>query len=484
MAKKRGRKKKKGVLLRAMLVTLLLIAAIGAVIFGVMQLFNSKAAVVDEEEVEEEPATVVTVDNYDVSLYTRNSLKKTLSEKYPWGLEIEYEGETIDTENMLESEIDEALSAAYGYNPDESYTIGFDEAHAQEAAEKIAAQILEKYPEPETDPNVMVYDAETNSFTFHDAKASKAVDAEALKNTIKETLLAGDYTAVIQCPSKSEASNITADDFKLIGKYVTHTTANKDRNTNVSLACQNISGSVFQPGEQFSYNGILGKRTEEKGYKPAGAYSNGEHVLELGGGVCQVSSTIYNAVIAANLQVDMRTGHTYEPTYVTPGEDATVSYDMPDFRFTNSTEGPIGIIISFVDRTVTVEIYGIPQLEEGVTRYLRSEKVAVVDPPLPNYIEDPMLVPGFEVIDKNAKNGSKWQTYTVLEKDGEVINEEYLHTTSYKGEPATIRRNTLNGALIPQAADAGQTQEAPVQETPAQEAPAQEEYVPAEGEAP
>jgi hypothetical protein len=104
----------------------------------------------------------------------------------------------------------------------------------------------------------------------------------------------------------------------------------------------------------------------------------------------------------------------------------------------------VGILAHYADRVVTVKIYGLPQLEEGVSRHLRSEKIAEVDPPLPNYVEDPTVVPGYEDIVKKAKYGSKWKTFIVLEKDGEVISEEYLHTTTYKGEPATIRRN-LNG---------------------------------------
>lgn len=108
---------------------------------------------------------------------------------------------------------------------------------------------------------------------------------------------------------------------------------------------------------------MTGNRTTEKGYKPAGAYSNGVVVQEPGGGVCQVSSTLYNAVVFAGLKTTERHAHTYEPSYVTPGEDAMVSYDGyagPDLRFVNNGKTAIGIKASISGQTLTVSIYGNP----------------------------------------------------------------------------------------------------------------------------
>ncbi len=155
-----------------------------------------------------------------------------------------------------------------------------------------------------------------------------------------------------------------------------------------------------------------------------------------------VSSILYNAVIAAGLQTTERTGHSYEPTYVTPGQDATVSYMKPDFVFTNTSEVPVGIRTSFQNRTMYVEIFGVPVLETGTKRYMESRKVSDVEPPAPTYIEDPAVPYGEEVIAKNSTNGSVWTTDIVLEKDGEVVERTYLHRTSYKGHAAVIHRNT------------------------------------------
>ncbi len=101
--------------------------------------------------------------------------------------------------------------------------------------------------------------------------------------------------------------------YKTIGTYTTKTTSNKDRNENIRLASNALNGKILNPGEEFSFNDTTGARTTEKGYKPAGAYVNGVLVEEPGGGVCQVSSTLYNAVIFSGLKTTERHAHSYEP---------------------------------------------------------------------------------------------------------------------------------------------------------------------------
>ena len=98
---------------------------------------------------------------------------------------------------------------------------------------------------------------------------------------------------------------------------------------------------------------VVGERTEAKGYQAAAAYSNGEVVQEIGGGVCQVSTTLYNAVIRSGLKTTVRRSHTYEPSYVTPGQDATVSYGGPDYKFINNSNTAIGIRASYSNQVCT-----------------------------------------------------------------------------------------------------------------------------------
>ena len=132
-----------------------------------------------------------------------------------------------------------------------------------------------------------------------------------------------------------------------------------NRANNVRLVADKLDGLVLKPGEQFSYNGYVGQRTEEAGFLAAPAYDNGKVVYEVGGGICQVSSTLYYAVLCANLQVDDRTCHYFEVNYLPRGLDATVSWPAPDFKFTNNRDYPIKIhATAGADFRLTIEIWG------------------------------------------------------------------------------------------------------------------------------
>lgn len=136
--------------------------------------------------------------------------------------------------------------------------------------------------------------------------------------------------------------------------------SSENRISNVRLACSILSDTVLEPGETFSYNGSLGERTAARGFKSAPAYSGGQVVQEIGGGICQVSSTIYNAALLANLTIADRTCHYFPVGYLPPGLDATVSWKIPDFKFTNSRDYPIRLEIAVSDdgAELTATIYG------------------------------------------------------------------------------------------------------------------------------
>lgn len=135
--------------------------------------------------------------------------------------------------------------------------------------------------------------------------------------------------------------------------------SNASRSANISLASQRLDGVVLMPGETFSYNQTVGQRTKAAGFREATAYSNGEVVQEVGGGICQVSSTLYNAVLYANLEIVERTNHGYKPSYVKPGLDATVSWGGPDFKFKNNRDYPIRIKTDTSGKVLRVYIYGL-----------------------------------------------------------------------------------------------------------------------------
>ncbi|MCY7855798.1 VanW family protein [Bacillus sonorensis] len=143
-----------------------------------------------------------------------------------------------------------------------------------------------------------------------------------------------------------------------IGRYVTYfNSGNKSRSHNISLAAKAIDNHVVFPGETFSFNRVVGKRTEEKGYMSAPIIVKGELSEGVGGGICQVSSTLYNAVDRAGLKIVQRYSHSRRVPYVPPGRDATVSWNGPDFRFQNKYNQPVLIRAKQYGGSMAVMLY-------------------------------------------------------------------------------------------------------------------------------
>ena len=166
--------------------------------------------------------------------------------------------------------------------------------------------------------------------------------------------------------------------YQVIGTFTTKTTDNKNRNQNIKLAVDAIDGTVLQPGEEFSFNMATGNRTSEKGYQPAGAYKNGVLIEEPGGGVCQVSTTLYHAIIESGFRTTERNAHSFAPSYVEKGQDAMVSFDGyagPDLKFVNTGSASVVLRAAFSGRELKMSIVGLPILDEGVEVSIRSEKV-------------------------------------------------------------------------------------------------------------
>ena len=138
-------------------------------------------------------------------------------------------------------------------------------------------------------------------------------------------------------------------------------TSNSNRKNNVALATEKINGKVLMPGEEFSFNYTVGQRTPAAGFKVAAVYSGGQVTTDYGGGICQVSSTLYDAALYANLEITNRTNHGFRVGYVPDGLDATVSWGAPDFCFKNNRNYAIKIIATCDGNRVYIDIYGLKQ---------------------------------------------------------------------------------------------------------------------------
>lgn len=193
----------------------------------------------------------------------------------------------------------------------------------------------------------------------------------------------------------------------LLGKYSTKYVNNANRTTNLRLASNKIDGYVLMPGETFSYNQIVGKRTIAAGYKSAAIYENGEVTDGVGGGVCQISSTLYNAIVAADLEIMERHNHTFVSTYVPAGQDATVAWGSLDFKFRNNRDYPIKISSNVSDGYATVKIYGLSREVE----YDQKLETTTI---------------------KNTATSLVVDSYRVLRLNGKVVEKRRIFRDTYK----------------------------------------------------
>ncbi|MFJ5763020.1 VanW family protein [Neobacillus sp. NPDC093182] len=149
-----------------------------------------------------------------------------------------------------------------------------------------------------------------------------------------------------------------------IGRYITSfNPRNKKRSVNIKLAVEAINNHVVFPGETFSFNKVVGKRTSEKGYEKAKVIVRGEYAEDIGGGICQVSSTLFNAVDSAGLKIVQRFSHSRHVPYIPPGRDATVSWYGPDFEFKNMYNQPILIQARTVGNLLVIKLYSSEVIE-------------------------------------------------------------------------------------------------------------------------
>ena len=235
----------------------------------------------------------------------------------------------------------------------------------------------------------------------------------------------------------------------LLGSGTTNVSGSSNRKHNVKLSAQACNGVVLMPGEVFSYNNTTGSRSASKGYLSAPVYSGGASVDEVGGGICQTSSTIYYAVLHTTLEVVERKAHMYNTGYVDEGMDATVYYGLTDFRFKNNTNYPVKIVTRSYDqggrRKLTVEIYGTNE-----TGYYAVPKSTTYDrvTPTTQYKADSSIPRGTTKVDskQNPYTGISASTYRyIYDKNGNLVEKQQMTSSTYKMRPKTILYNPADG---------------------------------------
>lgn len=297
------------------------------------------------------------------------------------------------------------------------------------------------YEEIHTEPKDAYYT--TNPFEVHPHVdgVDFAISMEEAKALLEEAK--DEYVIPLKITKpKVLTSDIGSGAFPdLLSSFSTkYDASNRDRSTNLQLAANKINGTVVMPGETFSYNKVVGERTIAAGYKEAKIYSNGEVIDGLGGGICQISSTLYNTVLLGNLEIVSRRNHQFLTSYVGAGRDATVVYGSTDFKFKNTRNYPIKLVASVKNGIASIKMYGVKE-EKEYTVGIETKIVSSI-PYTTKYIEDDSLSEGKEVVKQKGTNGTKSITYKIVKLNGVVVSRTTLSQDTYNPMQRVVVRGT------------------------------------------
>ncbi|MCM1158193.1 MAG: VanW family protein [Bacteroidales bacterium] len=239
----------------------------------------------------------------------------------------------------------------------------------------------------------------------------------------------------------------TTEDFYKVDSVMGHAetgySGSGNRSNNLITGTNKINGTVLMPGEQFSFNQVVGPRTEENGFQSAGQYVGDELVDGMGGGICQVSTTLYNAVLKSELTVNERSPHSYTVSYVALSKDAAIAGDYMDLKFTNNTEYPIYIAGYAGGGVVTFDIYGHDTRPDNRTIEFVSKTIETIEPGEPEQTEDPTLPAGTTVTDQSAHTGYYAELWKNIYIDGVLTDTVRVNQSQYRASAAKIRIGTM-----------------------------------------
>jgi vancomycin resistance protein YoaR len=288
------------------------------------------------------------------------------------------------------------------------------------------------------------YIVEDNKVTVREHKMGVKFDKEKAEKIVAENK---EYGAEYEIPAHIESPKLLKEDAEkrifanTLSSYVTkYNAGDVSRSANIALAAKHINGVVLASGDVFSYNDVVGERTANRGYKNAKVFMNGETVDGIGGGICQVSTTLYSAALYANLEMVERVNHQLPVSYVPLGQDATVFFGSIDLKFKNNTNYPIKIVASASGGTMYVEVLG---YKEDKTQKVTIENVTVsIMEPEVKEVMDGSLPEGETKIEKQGTVGSVVDTYKTVTKEGSEPVKKRISRSVYNATPRIIHIGT------------------------------------------
>ena len=373
---------------------------------------------------------------------------------------------TVNLEDVgIEASVDEAVEQAYSYGRTGNILSRYKEIEGLKEENAILV------PKKSIDKDILT-DKLTNEATSMVNSAKNAsmarVDGELIRydGVTGHTLNVDETIKLVQKALKKKWENkdieiaavteevepqYTVDDFYMVddvlGQFSTkYNTEKENRSQNLANGAAKINGMILLPGEQFSMYNTVAPFTEENGYADAGQYVKGDTGTELvngiGGGICQVSTTLYNAVLEAELQVDERYPHSLSVDYAELSMDAAIAENYMDFKFTNTTGYPIYIEGYAGGGSITFVIYGHETRDSGRKIKFVSKKIEEFEPGEPEKIWDDTLPDGEEVTERTAHKGYYAELWKEIYQDGELVDEVRVNQSQYNAQAARVRVGT------------------------------------------
>jgi vancomycin resistance protein YoaR len=295
---------------------------------------------------------------------------------------------------------------------------------------------LEKFSNPSTDATFQI--TKENTMTIKSEHVGLVIDSEALIMKIKEINI---YKLVpeLKVEFKEQTPLVTAvqlEDQKITGLLASYTThfepTQTARSENVRIATKALDMAIIKPGGTLSFNQIVGERTIEGGYKDAFIIVNGEFVPGLAGGICQVSSTLYNTGLFANLSVTQRTNHDLAISYVPLGQDATVAYPDLDLKFNNNSGGYLLLRTRTNSNTLTIEMYG--KVKPGQEVFISNTTESII-PAVEQRLVDETMKHGVSVLKQQGQPGYNVKSVRTVKVNGVIVSSEPLKQSHYVALP-------------------------------------------------
>ncbi|HHW30779.1 MAG TPA: vanomycin resistance protein VanB [Clostridiaceae bacterium] len=410
----------------------------------------------------------ITIDNIDVSGLDRQQAVEYIdsinNERIKnWSLQLEYDNNAwiINDEDIgLVINKEEAIEKAYNIGRTGNYidrikeildvkskniNIETKREFDKNKLRNIILEIKETIDMGKANSKVY-YDSENNTITIEKHQVGKKLNVEE-NIWLIEKYITGKIDENIKLIVEEEVPDITYESIQNI-KYVTSsfsTTFNQyetNRTHNIKLACEKINGTIIMPGEIFSMNSALGERTEENGFKEAPVILKNKFVQETGGGICQVSTTVYVAALKAGMEIIERQPHSMPLGYVKPGLDATIAGNEIDLKFRNNLGYPICLWAYVQGNKLNIKFLG-SQNEEDYIVELKSEIIEIYEPDEEEIIIDDSLEDGVKVVVQEARKGMKVIVYKeVYSKTGEPLNKEKISEDIYWPVRGQIKINS------------------------------------------